>query len=45
HAQWDLRHRGLDSVIRVSPHVYTSEGDVAALVSAISEISRGTVTA
>lgn len=40
HAQWDLGARGLTSVVRVSPHVYTDDSDVEALVAAVAEIAR-----
>lgn len=44
HAQWDLGARGLPAVVRVSPHVYTDESDVAALLAAVWEIAHDTVT-
>lgn len=39
HAQWDLGARGLASVVRVSPHVYTDESDVEALLTAVAGVS------
>ncbi|WKK72758.1 aminotransferase class V-fold PLP-dependent enzyme [Rathayibacter oskolensis] len=40
HAQWDLGARGLESVVRVSPHVYTDDSDVDALLGAVSGLAR-----
>ncbi len=39
HAQWDLGARGLASVVRVSPHVYNDESDVAALLGRVEELA------
>jgi selenocysteine lyase/cysteine desulfurase len=39
HAQWDLGARGLESVVRVSPHVYNDEADIEALLGAVAEIA------
>ncbi|PUB24825.1 selenocysteine lyase/cysteine desulfurase [Promicromonospora sp. AC04] len=39
HAQWDLGTRGLDSVVRVSPHVYNDEADVGVLLGRVAEIA------
>ena len=39
HAQWDLGARGLASVVRVSPHVYTDESDVEALLTAVAGVT------
>ncbi|SMH48950.1 Selenocysteine lyase/Cysteine desulfurase [Rathayibacter oskolensis] len=41
HAQWDLGARGLASVVRVSPHVYTDDSDVEALLAGVSAIAEG----
>ncbi|WP_216848605.1 MULTISPECIES: aminotransferase class V-fold PLP-dependent enzyme [unclassified Rathayibacter] len=41
HAQWDLGARGLASVVRVSPHVYTDESDVEALLAAVAGVAEG----
>jgi selenocysteine lyase/cysteine desulfurase len=40
HAQWDLGARGLDAVVRVSPHVYNDDGDLDVLDSALRAIVR-----
>lgn len=37
-SRWDLPRRGLASVVRASVHYYNSSEDIAALVSALSEI-------
>jgi selenocysteine lyase/cysteine desulfurase len=39
HAQWDLGARGLESVVRVSPHVYTDDSDVEALLGAVGALA------
>lgn len=39
HAQWDLGARGVDAVVRASPHVYNDESDIAALVEAVADIA------
>ncbi|OMQ16663.1 hypothetical protein A7K94_0201075 [Modestobacter sp. VKM Ac-2676] len=41
HAQWDLGERGLASVVRVSPHVYNDDDDVAALLERVAELAGG----
>lgn len=37
HAQYDLGARGLDAVVRASPHVYNDDADIAALLSAVEK--------
>ncbi|MCI3276917.1 N-methyl-L-tryptophan oxidase [Streptomyces cylindrosporus] len=39
HGRWDMDPRGLAKVVRASVHVYTDEGDLDALVEAVSEIA------
>jgi len=41
HAQWDLGARGIASVVRVSPHVYTDASDVDALLARVAAIAGG----
>ena len=41
HAQWDLGARGIASVVRVSPHVYTDASDVDALLERVAAIAGG----
>jgi selenocysteine lyase/cysteine desulfurase len=41
HAQWDLGARGVDAVVRASPHVYNDDSDTMALVGAVTEIAQG----
>lgn len=41
HAQWDLGARGLDSVVRVSPHVYNDDADIEAVLGGVAEIAAG----
>jgi cysteine desulfurase/selenocysteine lyase len=37
----DMQARGLTEIVRASPHVYTTEDDVAQLVTAVSRVARG----
>jgi selenocysteine lyase/cysteine desulfurase len=39
HAQWDLGERGLRSVVRVSPHVYNDDGDIAELLERVADLA------
>ncbi|MBT0773600.1 aminotransferase class V-fold PLP-dependent enzyme [Kineosporia sp. J2-2] len=40
HAQWDLGARGVDAVVRASPHVYTDGSDMSALIDAVTLIAQ-----
>lgn len=39
HGWWDLGARGLPAVVRASPHVYTDDDDLAALVDGVAAIA------
>jgi selenocysteine lyase/cysteine desulfurase len=39
HGRWDLAGRGLDGVVRAAPHVYTSDGDLEALVDGVAALA------
>jgi selenocysteine lyase/cysteine desulfurase len=38
HGQWDLGDRGVQSVVRASPHVYNDDADLAALVENVAAL-------
>jgi cysteine desulfurase / selenocysteine lyase len=40
HGRWDLAGRDLAAVVRAAPHVYTSDGDLDALLEGVADIAR-----
>ncbi len=39
--RWDMERRGLDQVVRASPHYYNSEAEVDALLAQVARLGRG----
>jgi cysteine desulfurase / selenocysteine lyase len=39
HGRWDLGGRDLAGVVRAAPHVYTSDGDLEALVEGVAQLA------
>jgi selenocysteine lyase/cysteine desulfurase len=41
YAQYDFAEKGVESCLRLSPHYYNTEEEVAQVVSAVAEITAG----
>jgi selenocysteine lyase/cysteine desulfurase len=40
HALWDLGGRGIEAVVRASPHIYDNDADLEALIDGVGAIAR-----
>ena len=40
HGRWDLADRDLAAIVRAAPHLYTSDGDMEALLEAVADLAR-----